>query len=306
MLSINTTSVTVTGGGGFIPFALELDHPASYLLFIFQYVFATTAVLLAGTVVIGIMATKALLAQNRFIFMLNTCICDTCTGLSVYYLGLFDVQEGYPSRNGTYNMLPALLGVNIMTFLFAQFDRYFAICHPFIYSRFVRRWVVVCITIFCWLQVYSQSVIAVFLPLSKAIEMYVFGVVSLQIIVVTKIAMTIKLYIVANYQLRREPPSAERDNKRESLQIIIVVVVTFLTLWMPSFINIILRLLLRRGLQFKNDSTNPFAIMARLNAITTSVIYTCSSPALRGAMARVWGGRRAGRCCSTRIRSAKK
>ncbi|KAJ8286207.1 hypothetical protein GJAV_G00035790 [Gymnothorax javanicus] len=54
----------------------------------------------SGSVVLGILSTKSLRRQNRFIFMLNTSISDTLTGFSVYYLGLFDVQEGYPSRNG--------------------------------------------------------------------------------------------------------------------------------------------------------------------------------------------------------------
>ena len=203
------------------------------------------------------------------------------------------MHEGYPSRNGTYNLLPSFLGVNILTFLFAQFDRYFAICHLFFYSRFVTRWVVICIILLCWIGLYTQTITVIFLPISKAIQVYVFGIISLQIIVLTKIIMTIKLYIVAKYQLGRDPPSAERENKKESLQIIIFVVISFLILWFPSFINIILRLLFRRGVQFRNESTNPFAIMARLNAVATPAIYVWSSPALREAMMRIWG-----RACS--------
>ncbi|XP_071775714.1 uncharacterized protein LOC139927467 [Centroberyx gerrardi] len=286
MLHFNISG-TLTGG---VALSVDFDSPADYLIFIFQFLFATTAVLIAGTVVIGILATKALRLQNRFIFMLNTSICDTLVGLSVYYLGLFDVQEGYPSRNGTYNVLPSFLGVNIMTFLFAQFDRYFAVCYPFIYSRFLSRRVVISVNVYCWLHVYVQLLISHFLPLPKAIQLYAFSIVSLQIIVLTKVVMTIKLYFVAKFQLEREPPSAERESKKESLRIIIFVVISFLVLWCPSFVNIILRLVIGRGLTFRNEATNLFATMARLNAVCTPAVYMWGSPALREAMVRtVWG-----------------
>ncbi|XP_023249577.1 uncharacterized protein LOC111644805, partial [Seriola lalandi dorsalis] len=199
--------------------------------------------------------------------------CDTLVGFSVYYLGLFDVQEGYPSRNGTHNMLPSLLGVNIMTFLFAQFDRYFAVCHPFIYTRFLTRRVVISANVYCWFHVYAQTIISNFLPLSRAVQLYVFSIISLQVIVLTKVVMTIKLYVIARFQVERDPPSAEKENKKESLRIIIFVVISFLVLWSPSFINIVLRLVIGRGLIFKNEATNLFAIMARFNAVCTPAVY---------------------------------
>ncbi|XP_058491866.1 mu-type opioid receptor-like [Solea solea] len=272
-----------------VPLSVDFDSPEDYFVFIFQIVFATTAVLVAGPVVVAIVRTRALRLQNRFVFMLNTSICDTLVGLSVYYLGLFDVQEGFPSRNGTYNILPNLLGVNIMTFLFAQFDRYIAVCHPFIYSRFVTRRVIVAINVYCWFHVYGQWIISYTMPVSKAIQLYVFTIVCLQAIVLTKVAMTIKLYVVARYQLDRDPPSAERESNRESLRIIIFVVISFLVLWGPSFVNIILRLMVGKGLSFRNEATNPFAIMARLNAVCTPAVYLWGSPALREATMRtVW------------------
>ncbi|XP_058492836.1 delta-type opioid receptor-like [Solea solea] len=272
-----------------VPLSVDFDSPEDYFVFIFQIVFATTAVLVAGPVVVAIVRTRALRLQNRFVFMLNTSICDTLVGLSVYYLGLFDVQEGFPSRNGTYNILSYLLGVNIMTFLFAQFDRYIAVCHPFIYSRFVTRRVIVAINVYCWFHVYGQWIISYTIPVSKAIQLYVFTIVFLQAVVLTKVAMTIKLYVVARYQLDRDPPSAERESNRESLRIIIFVVISFLVLWGPSFVNIILRLMVGKGLSFRNEATNLFAIMARLNAVCTPAVYLWGSPALREATMRtVW------------------
>ncbi|XP_047448413.1 trace amine-associated receptor 5-like [Mugil cephalus] len=292
MLPTNMTE-SLTGG---VPLSVDFDSPEDYFIFIFQLLFATTTVVVAGTVVIGILATKALRLQNRFIFMLNTSICDTLVGFSVYYLGLFDVREGYPSRNGTYDVLPSLLGVNILTFLFAQFDRYFAVCHPYIYSRFITRQLVIGINIYCWVYNSAHLLARNFIPVSKAIQLYVFSIVFFQVIVLTKVAMTIKLYVVARYQVERDPPSAEKESKKESLKIIIFVVISFLLLWCPSFVNIFIRLVVGGGMSFRNEATNLFAIMARFNAVCTPCVYIWGSPALREAIKNTLWGRLCPRC----------
>lgn len=269
--------------------SVDFNSPEDFLIFTFHIVFATCAVLVAGSVIIGITSTQYLRAQNRFVFMLNTSISDTLTGFSVYYLGLFDVQEGYPSRNGTYYILPSFLGVNVLTFLFAQFDRYFAVCHPFFYSRYITRSVVIVICAFCWIYTYVILTVQNLVPISKAAQINAFGVMTLQVIVLVKVLMTIKLYIIARSHVVREAPSAERDNKKESLRIIVFVVICFLALWCPSFVNIIVRQLTREGLRFRNEATNVFATMARLNALVTPAVYIWGSPALRRAVWRtVW------------------
>lgn len=201
----------------------------------------------------------------------------------MYYLGLFEVQEGYPSRNGTYYILPSFLGVNV------QFDRYFAVCHPFFYDRCVTRGVVIGTCAFCWIYTYSILTVQNMVPISKAAQINAFGVMTLQIIVLVKVLMTIKLYVIARSQLAREAPSALRDNKRESLRIIVFVVICFLALWGQSFVNIIVRQLTRKGLRFRNQATNLFATMARMNALVTPAVYIWGSPALREAVWRtVW------------------
>ncbi|XP_061134431.1 G-protein coupled receptor 15-like [Syngnathus typhle] len=270
-----------------IPLSVALDSVGDYLVFIFHIVFATSAVSVAGSVVVGIASSRWLRVQNRFVFMLNTSVSDTLTGLSVYYLGLFDVQEGYPSRNGTFYILPSFLGVNVLTFLFAQFDRYLAVCHPFFYERYISRSLVIGVCVFCWIYTYSILTVQNMVPISKAAQINAFGVMTLQIIVLVKVLMTVKLYTIARNHLSREPPSAERDNKRESLRIIVFVVICFLALWCPSFVNIIVRQLTRTGVRFRNEATNLFAIMARLNALVTPALYIWGSPALRGAVWRI-------------------
>lgn len=273
---------------GTVPLSVSFGSAGDFVVFIFHLAFATSATLVAGSVVVAITSTRSLRRQNRFVFMLNTSISDTLTGASVYYLGLFDVQEGYPSRNGTFYILPSFLGVNVLTFLFAQIDRYVAVCHPFFYGRHVTRSVVVGICALCWIQTYAtltlQNVVT-----SKTAQINAFGVIFLQVIVVTKLAMTVRLYIVARNQLAREAPGVERDNKRESLRIVLFVVMSFLTLWSPSFVNMLVTQFGGNGLKFRNAATNPFATMARFNALVTPAVYIWGSPALREAVWRtVW------------------
>lgn len=272
-----------------VPLSVDFNSPEDFLVFIYHILFATSAVLVAGSVVVGIACTRSLRVQNRFVFMLNTSISDTLTGFSAYYLGLFDVQEGYPSRNGTFYILPSFLGVNVLTFLFAQFDRYFAVCHPFFYTRYISRSFVIGVCAFCWIYTYTILTVQNMVPISKAAQINAFGVMTLQLIVLTKVLMTIKLYIIARSHLVREMSSADSDNKKESLRIIVFVVICFLSLWCPSFVNIIVRQLTRRGVRFRNEATNLFAIMARLNALVTPAVYIWGSPALREAVWRsVW------------------
>ncbi|KAL7867827.1 hypothetical protein SRHO_G00092110 [Serrasalmus rhombeus] len=272
-----------------VPLSVDFSSPGDYFIFLYHIVFATCSTLLAGSVVLGILSTRSLRAQNRFIFMLNTSASDTLTGLSVYYLGLFDVQEGYPSRNGTYYILPSFMGVNVMTFLFAQFDRYLAVCHPFFYTRFITRGFVIACCAFSWFYTYLILAVQNLLPVAQAVKMSAFGIMTLQVIVVFKVLMTIKLYFIAKHQLARELPSPERDSKKESLRIIVFVVICFLLLWGPSFVNIMVRYLSSGGLRFRNEATNAFAIMARFNALSTPALYIWGSPALRSAVwARVW------------------
>ncbi|XP_066524924.1 glucose-dependent insulinotropic receptor [Hoplias malabaricus] len=274
-----------------IPLSVDFRSVGDYFIFLYHLVFATCSALLAGSVVLGILSTRSLRTQNRFVFMLNTSVSDTLTGLSVYYLGLFDVQEGYPSRNGTFYILPSFMGVNVMTFLFAQFDRYMAVCHPFFYRRFVSRAFVVACCAFCWLYTYLFLAVQCALPVAQAVKMSAFGIMTLQLIVLLKVLMTLKLYVIAKHQLAREAPSPERESKKESLRIIVFVVICFLSLWCPSFINIMVRYLSSGGLRFRNEATNAFAIMARFNALSTPALYIWGSPSLRRAVwTNVWRG----------------
>ncbi|KAM4745886.1 uncharacterized protein FYW61_016073 [Anableps anableps] len=216
-----------------VPLCVDFDSPGDYFLFIFHVMSGISTVLVAGSVVCGIISTRALLTQHRFLFMLNTSISDTLTGCGIFYQFLFDVRDEHPSKNGTFYVLTSLLGVNIMTFLFAQFDRYFAVCHPFFYTRHITTKVVICVIFYTWVHVYSVLVIQRIVPLSKAVDIAAYIRISFIVIIIIKLSMTVKLFFVVRFQLLREPPGPERDSKKESLLIIIVVVVFFLLFWGP-------------------------------------------------------------------------
>ena len=280
LLSINITLV---------PLCVDFDSPGDYFLFIFHILAGVSTVMVAGSVACGIIKTSALLRQNRFIFMLNTSICDTMTGCGIFYQFLFDVRTGFPSKNGTYYILTSLLGVNIMTFLFAQFDRYFAVCHPFFYGRFITTRVVICVNVYSWVHVYSQLVVQHMVPLSIAIDIATYSRISLILIITTKISMTVKLLVVARHQVLREPPGPDRDSKKESLLIIVVVVVFFLLLWGPAMLETILSSLTGKYYVSKNDAFSPMKILSRSNALCTPSLYLCASPSLREAVWKtVW------------------
>ncbi|XP_073321838.1 uncharacterized protein [Pagrus major] len=280
ILSPNTTLV---------PLCVDFDSPGDYFIFIFHVLSGVSTVLVAGSVACGISCTRALLRQNRFIFMLNTSICDTVTGCGIFYQYLFDVRVGFPPKNGTYYILTSLLGVNIMTFLFAQIDRYFAVCHPFFYDRFFNTRVIVCINVYSWVHVYGVLLAQHLVPLSTALDIATFSRVSLLVIIVTKVSMTIKLLIVARHQLRREPPGPNRDNKKESLLIIVLVVVFFLLLWGPAMFYTIVSSLVGKYYVTENDAINPLRILSRSNSLCTPSLYLSASPSLRTAVWKtVW------------------
>ncbi|XP_069038427.1 G-protein coupled receptor 183-like [Lepisosteus oculatus] len=279
MISLNLT----------VPLAVDFNEAADYFIFIANLLIATSAVLVAGSVVLGIIFKKSLRAQNRFIFMLNTSICDTLSGVSGYYIGLFDVQEGYPSRNGTYSIVPSLLAVNILTIMSAQVDRFLAVVYPYAYSRYITRTVVIGVCVFCWFYTYFSLTVQNLVTVEVAAKIKAYGTLSLQAIIIAKVLMNVKLYLIAKYQIAREPPGPERDSKKESLRLIFVVVVCFLALWTPRFYYIIIVQMTGSRYLFTNCATDPFIVMIRFTSTSTPGLYIWGSPALREAVLEtVW------------------
>ncbi|XP_015221360.2 sphingosine 1-phosphate receptor 3-like [Lepisosteus oculatus] len=280
MISLNLT----------VPLAVDFNEAEDYFIFIANLLIATSSFLMAGSVMVGIICKNELRAQNRFIFMLNTSISDTLSGVGGYYIGLFDVYEGYPSRNGTYYIVPSLLGVNILTILFAQFDRFIAVVYPYVYNRYASRTVIIEVCLFCWFYTYLIVAIQNVVTIDLAAKVSAYGTLLLQAIIIVKVMLNVKLYLIAKYQIAREPPGPERDSKKESLRLIIVVVVCFLALWTPRFYYLIVVQMTRSRYVFNNNASDPFSMMIRFSATCTPGLYIWGSPALREAvMKTVWG-----------------
>ncbi|KAK9951951.1 hypothetical protein ABG768_017821 [Culter alburnus] len=82
---------------------------------------------------------RSLRSENRFMYMLSTCLSDICSGVSYYYVGVLDVRDYYDSPTRTLYIAPVFLGLSFMAILAAQADRYHAVSAPFKYSQRMTR-----------------------------------------------------------------------------------------------------------------------------------------------------------------------
>ncbi|XP_041079019.1 probable G-protein coupled receptor 34 [Polyodon spathula] len=274
-----------------VPLVVEFDSPDDFVIFILNILIATTIVIVAGSVVTAILCTESLRTENRFIFMLNTSISDVLAGFGYYYTGLFDVQEYYPSRNSTFYIVPSFGGVNVFTVLFAQIDRYLAISHPYVYSRYITRSLIIGICIFCWVYVYLTVLIRNVVTSDVSTMHSAYGPLTFQILITfTMLGLNLKLYLIAKYQLSRDPPGPETNNKKASLRLIIVVAFCFLGLWTPVFVNSILtNMASPYAYIYINNGTDPFIVLSQVNPICTPALYIMGSATLKEAvLRRVW------------------
>ncbi|KAK6476314.1 ovarian cancer G-protein coupled receptor 1-like [Huso huso] len=271
-----------------VPLAVDFDSPGDFAIFILNILIATTIVIVAGSVVIAILCTKSLRTENRFIFMLNTSISDTLSGLTWYYSGIFDVREGYPMKNGTYFIAPTLLGVNFLTILAAQVDRFFAVRSPFRYHRLITLPVTIAVCVYIWVHNYALVIVLNLLTSALAAKVNAGLTVTANIsCIFIMIGLNIKLYLIAKYQLDRDPPGPETDNKKASLRLIIFVAFCFLALWTPVFVNTILRNMMSPYAYISiNNGTDPFVVLSEVNPISTPALYIMGSSALKEAVLR--------------------
>eukprot|EP00061_Rhincodon_typus_P013439 g39816.t1 len=273
---------------------LEFGGVGYSILFIFHISLATSIVVINVSVLLALLIRRFFLKENRFLFMLSTCVSDLGTGISWYYSGLFDALDAFPPRNGTYYIGPTFMGLSYLVTLAAQADRYHAVVSPFRYALRMTR-AKTGIVIFC-LWIYAYAVVGTQNLVTSAVGMKISGIGSLICNLITYIIMVglnIKLYLIAKYQLEREPHSAERENKRSSLYLIIVVASCFLAFWLPIFLNVIVCSFSRRFcLRFRADGLDPLKILPRLNAVVTPALYIRGCAPLRKiVMTRVW------KCC---------
>lgn len=270
---------------------LPLTSFENVLFFLFNIILATTIIFLNVSVFLSIVMNRSLRTENRFMYMLSTCLSDISTGVSYYYVGVLDVRDSYDSPTRTFYIAPTFLGLSYMAILAAQADRYHAVSAPFKYSVRMSRNRTLLVILAYW--VYAFVIVAVnnLVTMGVAKRVTGFGTFVANIFtVIIMIGLNVRLFLIAKYQLDREPPSEERENKRASVYLIIIVAVFFLIAWLPIFLHIIVCNFAGSACYtFKNEGSDPLRILPRVNAVLTPLLYIRGCSALRSTLlSKVW------------------
>ncbi|RXN10830.1 melanocortin receptor 4-like protein [Labeo rohita] len=270
---------------------LPLTSFENVLLFLFNIILATTIIFINVSVFVSIVTNRSLRNENRFMYMLSTCLSDICTGVSYYYVGVMDVRDYYDSPTRTYYIALTFLGLSYMAILAAQSDRYHAVSAPLKYSQRMTRNRTLLVILIYW--VYGFVIVAVnnLVPMGVAKRVTFFAAFVGNIFAVgIMIGLNVRLFCIAKFQLEREPPSEERDNKRASIYLIVIVAVCFLIAWLPLFLHVIVCNFTGSPCYlFKNEGTDPLRILARLNGVITPLLYIRGCTPLRSTlMMKVW------------------
>ncbi|XP_044051042.1 beta-2 adrenergic receptor-like [Siniperca chuatsi] len=261
------------------------------LMLLFSIFLAATIIFLNVSVFLSILLNKALRSENRFMYMLSTCLSDICTGVSYYYVGVLDVRDSFDSPTRTFYIVPTFLGLSYMAILAAQADRYHAVVSPFKYSQRMTLNRTLLVIFAYW--VYAFLIVAVHNLVTIGVAKKITSIgtfVGNIFTVIIMIGLNIRLFLIARFQLEREPPSEERDSKRSSVYLILVVAVFFLATWLPIFCHIIAcNFIGSTCYTFKNEGTDPLRILPRVNAALTPILYIRGCTALRAALlSQVW------------------
>lgn len=271
---------------------LPLNSFENVLLFLFHIMLATAIIFFNVSVFLSILVNRTLRTENRFMYMLSTCFSDICSGVSYYYCGALDVRDSYDSPTRTFYIAPTFLGLSYMAILAAQADRYHAVSSPFKYSQRMTRGRTLMVIVAYW--VYAFVIVAVnnLVPIGTAKSVTGIGTFVGNIFtVIIMIGLNIRLFLIAKYQLEREPPTAERENNRAAIYLIIIVAVFFLAAWLPIFLHIIMcNFLGSTCYAFRNEGTDPLRILPRINAVFTPLLYIRGCTALKVTLlTKVWG-----------------
>ncbi|XP_052399489.1 adenosine receptor A2b-like [Carassius gibelio] len=270
---------------------LPLTSFENILLFLFSIILATAIIFINVSVFVSIVMNRSLRSENRFMYMLSTCLSDFCSGVSYYYVGVMDVRDYYDSPTRTFTIVHTFLGLSYMAILAAQADRYHAVSAPFKYSQRMTRNRTLLVILAYWLYAFLIVAVNNLVPMGVAKSVTGFGTFVVNIFtVIIMIVLNVRLFFIAKFQLEREPPSEERDNKRASVYLIIIVALCFLISWLPLFLLVIIcNFTGSTSYLFRNEGTDPLRILARLNAVITPLLYIRGCTALRSTiMIQVW------------------
>lgn len=270
---------------------LPLTSFGNVLFFLFSIFLAATIIFLNVSVSLSIMLNRALRYENRFMYMLSTCFSDICTGVSYYYVGVLDVRDSFDSPTRTFHIVPTFLGLSFMAILAAQADRYHAVVSPFKYSQRMTRNMTLLVIFAYW--VYAFCIVGLYNLVTVGVARRITSIgtfVGNVFAVIIMIGLNVRLFIIARFQLDKEPPSEERDTKRSSVYLILVVAVFFLGTWLPICSHIIACNFAGSACYpFNNEGTDPLRILPRVNAALTPVLYIRGCAPLRETLlSRVW------------------
>lgn len=277
---------------------LPLTSFGNVLMFLFNILLATSMIFLNMSVLLSILMNRSLRSESRCMYMLSTCFSDICSGVSYYYVGVLDVRDTFSSPSRTYFIVPTFLGLSYMAILAAQADRYHAVVSPFRYSQRITRNRTLMVIFAYWFYAFAIVAAHNLVKVGVARSLTSIGTFVANIVtVIIMIGLNIKLFIIARFHLERDPQSEERDKKRSSVYLILVVAAFFLATWLPIFCHVTACNLIGTQCEnFKNEGTDPMRILPRLNACLTPVLYIRGCSTLRATLlTKVWKARCRGR-----------
>ncbi|KAM9330858.1 adenosine receptor A2b-like [Gastrophryne carolinensis] len=269
-----------------VPLAVSTDNFGNVLLLCFQVFLATMIVTCNVLVFAAIIYSGSFKKEKRFIYMISTCISDFCTGITWYYVGVFDVRDNIPRKNDTKFIAANFVGISYLTIVAAQADRYCAVTFPMWYFHKMTNLKTVGILAAVWgytfIVLIAQNVTTSVTALNiQLIGMLIWSLITYIIMVL----LNIKLFLVAKYQIRRSE-SADRDNKKKSLYLIIAVAASFILLWGPVFVRSIVCILLYTDwcIPASNICTDVIVILPRINAAVTPLVYISGCSSIRNTL----------------------
>lgn len=277
-----------------VPLAVSTDNFGNIFLLFFQACLATMIVICNVLVFLAIVSTRSFRKEKRFIYMMSTCISDFCTGITWYYVGMFDVRDNFPRKNDTKFIAANFVGISYLTILAAQADRYCAVSFPMWYFHKMTTIKTVGILAAIWSYTFVVLISQNLTTTGIALKIQLIGMLLWSLITYTiMIGLNIKLFLVAKYQLNR----IEGPNKKTSVYLIIAVAASFILLWWPTFLRSIVCILIYVDwcIPSSNICTDVIVILPRINAALTPLLYISGCASIKKTLQEMFC------CCCSKI-----
>ena len=256
---------------------IQPNSTGNILLLTFHIGAPTSTVVLNFLVVISIACSRTLRKQSRFVYILNAGISNFCTGGFWYYIGIFDVQD-YGGRMDTYFIEPSFTGVACLVALTSQIDRHYAITHPFNYVKMVTLSRTCLGQLFTWRWPFMTVFIVNVVPnnmgiLYNGVMTVFFAIFSFS----AMIFLNIKLFILTRKKIKK----TRSKSTVMSVYLVFLVAMSYIVLWLPTFINNIICILFKICIQGQYCF---LCTLMRFPCITTPIISIAFSSSLRTSL----------------------